>query len=334
MCHGGAGFLSIDSQRTITQTPNAPQHGSGSSGSDGSQPSAGESEPATPATTPREPRNAGRRGRQGAPAVVAKTYSITITLTDVDVVDSLVHAFDVWLKAQERGVYSLERGPTCSNLHVQGVVHAKFKSAQAVNGAIKRCFAELPPSAFDRNKLRICVKTATNRGLHTFAGLCGYCMKDPVGPAVVHNVDEQTLQEGARLFMELGCSSVKSKIALLPSNLLTRIHMYSTYRMRDPSASFCDVLMNMCSSGTFYPSADWCIIRDRGRVGLDLHAVNAVWCCLRNPGEFTRQDLHDIFFSAASNGKRTFDRYFNSDAADGMAGAESVDDAEALCIYS
>lgn len=73
------------------------------------------------------------------------------------------------------GKCSLEKGGTCFHLHLQMVIHIDTTCVLAVSKLLKQYLN------WDVNKPKsgvIMCKKIVNKGLHTFYGLLGYCMKD------------------------------------------------------------------------------------------------------------------------------------------------------------
>ena len=62
--------------------------------------------------------------------------------------------------------------------------------------------------------LIICVRKLSNQGLHTWRGIIGYCLKQPVAPPVMLNVSDEDITLGLQRFLEFGSSNPYNRMVL------------------------------------------------------------------------------------------------------------------------
>lgn len=78
-------------------------------------------------------------------------------------------------------VFSLERGVICGNMHLQGVVTLTCKSVYHLRRILNdiMCWGTMHNHKSEHNsKSTWTLRVHTGDGLHTFWGMCGYCLKD------------------------------------------------------------------------------------------------------------------------------------------------------------
>ncbi|KAL3690285.1 hypothetical protein R1sor_016594 [Riccia sorocarpa] len=93
---------------------------------------------------------------------------------DLAVFDKLCQYFQV-SPSIALAMVAVERGDSNLHLHLQSVVSAKTTSIRVFKSDVSKAigwYTEAPVGSL------ICVKSLTNRGLHTLTGLISYCLKD------------------------------------------------------------------------------------------------------------------------------------------------------------
>lgn len=195
------------------------------------------------------------------------------------------------------GVIATERGGALGYLHCQGVVRLAATSPQSVSAMLKRALGWAnglaPPGAI------VMCRKLTGRVLHTWHGLIGYCLKDQDQPhfrCVMHNITSEDAQAGIEAYVQLGAGPLKNKTMLTPSNLYKRALVYFQmhYKGDKNSCTFQDVLMDMCRTGKYYPSASW-VIPFQGK-GMSHERAAALWRIMVAPSSTTATHIHKVFF--------------------------------------
>ncbi|MCO5584308.1 hypothetical protein L7F22_038232 [Adiantum nelumboides] len=134
------------------------------------------------------------------------------------------------------------------------------------SGRKKKCRAES-----DRCKpagaIVLC-RALKQRGMHTFRGMVGYCLKDrdvPHFQRVEHKISADDINDGIELHSLYGADALKNNVCLTPANVFDRTLMFRRFKLNHPSGNgFLDTLRRMISSGKYYPSSHW-IIPYQGR---------------------------------------------------------------------
>lgn len=186
--------------------------------------------------------------------------------------------------------------------------------------------------------LIICVRKLSNQGLHTWRGIIGYCLKQPVAPPVMLNVSDEDITLGIQRFLEFGSSNPHNRVVLTAQNILGRAFVFQVYRMRDLSSNLTDVLLSMLRSGSYYASPDWAVIRGSGRLKFHAASVAAIWRTMQFPDAVTRRDVDLIFFGDAfgdlgRSSLRTLRDGPNASEEQGNDAAEECCDEEFPVIY-
>ncbi|KAL3676961.1 hypothetical protein R1sor_026909 [Riccia sorocarpa] len=135
--------------------------------------------------------------------VEKRTLQVSVTVGIVGEDVSQITYEDVKRYAQHAAtvaVVSMERGDSALQLHIQAIMVVESTSTRAVRqeiavqiGWATRC----PPGG------AICVKQLTNKGLHTLAGMIGYCIKDEKEShyqMFSKNVTDDQFEEGRRRY--------------------------------------------------------------------------------------------------------------------------------------
>ncbi|KAL3702108.1 hypothetical protein R1sor_020130 [Riccia sorocarpa] len=219
--------------------------------------------------------------------------SITICITGSDLSPQLFPLVDDFLQREcEASLFAVERGGSLLNLHLHGVIAIICTSALDVK---KRITAAIH---WDENRplgAGVCVKKLTNKGIHTFVGMVGYCLKDRKEfhfRVTMKNISDAVQREGMMLFTFFGAADLKNRVELNPSNIMQRALQYNKYVSHHPlGTSFRGCIRGMLVGGHYTPSTTWLINK-----GMDKSCMAALWKCYVQPGTITLADVDQIFF--------------------------------------
>ncbi|KAL3688685.1 hypothetical protein R1sor_014994 [Riccia sorocarpa] len=219
--------------------------------------------------------------------------SITICITGSDLSPQLFPLVDDFLQREcEAGLFAVERGGSLLNLHLQGVIAIICTSALDVK---KRITAAIH---WDENRplvAGVCVKKLTNKGIHTFVGMVGYCLKDRKDfhfRVTMKNINDAVQREGMMLFTFFGAADLKNRVELNPSTIMQRALQYNKYVSHHPlGTSFRGCIRRMLVRGHYTPSTTWLINKE-----MDKSCMAALWKCYVQPGTITLADVDQIFF--------------------------------------
>ncbi|MCO5553829.1 hypothetical protein L7F22_007355 [Adiantum nelumboides] len=125
----------------------------------------------------------------------------------------------------------------------------------------------------------------TQRRLHTFEGMVGYCLKDDGRPhfqVMQHNITIDQINKGIELYMLHGSDEAKNMVCLMPANIFKRAHMYLKYGSSHPLGNdFLLTVHEMIKSGEYYPTSSW-ITPHQGR-GMKRVKIAALWMSMVYP---------------------------------------------------
>lgn len=224
---------------------------------------------------------------------------------------------------------STERGDSEYHLHIQGVIRLRGTTAQSVKSNLVRYVAARVDGFVAAEHSVRCIQ-AKNQGMHTWEGLLGYCIKNEGRPGYsnwLKDVSPAELEKGRVEYLQHG-AALKNRIALSPSNLLSRAFMFHTYVIRDRMrTSLLSTLTAMVRCGRFYPDASWVIPRMGG--GMERVRAELVWKALVSPADMTVQEVYNVFFSSSS---RAHDAAFNFEMTDDSGLQSCVDRALAAGV--
>ena len=80
---------------------------------------------------------------------------------------------------------------------------------------------------------QVALKSLSQKGMHTFVGLIGYCLKDEKCEwfrCVCHNVTDDMMADGHEAYMRMGVPAFKKRVQLFPKNifeLTAQFYIYS-----------------------------------------------------------------------------------------------------------
>ncbi|MCO5569047.1 hypothetical protein L7F22_022753 [Adiantum nelumboides] len=169
------------------------------------------------------------RNKTDGPDVAGCLMEVSVIVSigggDIDV--NFLACMDEFLKNETlAGICFVERGGVAFNLYFQMVARLLATSRVSVNKKVKRYlgWATEKPTAV----LVLC-RALTQRNMHTFCGMVGYCLKDCDQPhfcKVEHNISMDDVNEGIELHSLYGADAVKNKVCLTPANVFDRALMF------------------------------------------------------------------------------------------------------------
>ena len=207
-----------------------------------------------------------------------QTCSVTIVVPHGDIPWALYDAACSFVREQCRaGCMSTERGDAFKHLHVQGVLKKRSTSSVKVKHELAAWLAEHVDGYADLH-CSLCVKKATNKGLHTWEGLIGYTRKGKGREEYrefLHNITPLELEEGEHP-MRLHGSALKHRVALTQHNILERAVAYREYELRGRlKVSLAAIVYAMIASAQYYFDAGWAVPY-QGQ-GMDSTRAEVVW---------------------------------------------------------
>ncbi|KAL3698926.1 hypothetical protein R1sor_016948 [Riccia sorocarpa] len=138
--------------------------------------------------------------------------SLTVGRIDADIDPSVFDSLAQFIEENAAvGMIAMERGDSQLQLHIQGVLSIKASSTRGLKGDISSAIGWKeygPPGG------SICVKSLTEKGLHTLLGMVGYCLKDENElhyRIYTKNIIEDQMDEGRRRFVMYGSAAYKSR---------------------------------------------------------------------------------------------------------------------------
>ena len=151
------------------------------------------------------------------------------------------------------------------------------------------------------------------RGLHTWHGMLGYCMKDKFKPHYreyhTDNITAEDKQVAEDAYLQFGAGDNKNKCVISPNTKFDRASTYYQLRLGGLRKVLEDVLLSMCRTGKYVPSGSWVI--PYSRQGMDKQRANSAWLMMTFPAEVRVQDVNNVFFGGVTN-----HRYFEVEAKD------------------
>jgi hypothetical protein len=189
-----------------------------------------------------------------------------------------------------------ERGDAFKHLHVQGVLKKRSTSSVKIKHELTAWLA-MHVDNFAALKCSVCVKKASNKGLHTWEGLIGYACKGKGRREYrefLHHVSPLELEEGEQLMRQYG-SALKHRVALTQHNILERAVTYREYELRGKlHVSMAAIVFAMVACGQFYFDAGWAV-PSMGQ-GMDSTRAEVVWLSACKPFDITPGGVVAVLF--------------------------------------
>lgn len=189
--------------------------------------------------------------------------SVTVGLLGENVIKSNIQKLVCLLREHcMAGVVTLEKGDIENRLHFQMVYTACCKSALSFKIIVCKYMGWYDQKDMDP-KGRVVCKTLTNKQLHTFRGMMGYCLKDirvEHFECVIFNISNDNIIEGKTLHAIFGRSDLKQRVVLTNKNITNRMYVWYKYKVdRKLMSLFLSVLVEMILSGLFILAIAWII---------------------------------------------------------------------------
>lgn len=226
------------------------------------------------------------------------TVSLTIVVPHEDIPLALFDTMSNYLTLHSKaGSVSTERGGGFQHLHIQGVYQRRGTSTQALKSELLRYLKAHVPN-YDALHASVCLKQASNKGLHTFEGLVAYSRKYQGREDfrnTLHNVDAIQLAEGEQLLKQYG-AALKHRIPLTLHNIMERAATYHVFELRErimPSLGC--MVYAMVRSGQYYLDPEW-VVPFKGQ-GMQGDRADVVWRSCIAPATITPGDVRLVLYS-------------------------------------
>ena len=225
-------------------------------------------------------------------------YSVTIYEEGVDlplaIVEPRVRA--IW-QVVDAGIITAEIGTFEHHLHLQGWCRIRMGNAQLVHAWLARGVGRVPG-----HRVQYHVTRMNGRGLHTPAGMTGYCLKQRHTPEfhVVGrvNISNEECLRGIQEYIRLGAGPVGARTMLTPNNLISKVATFlaSTippqqynllYRKR--------TLGRMMRTGLYCPCTSW-IVAGGGR-GCDSQRYDDLYDMMEHPADTSMHQVRPTGYS-------------------------------------
>jgi hypothetical protein len=152
------------------------------------------------------------------------------------------------------------------------------------------------------------------KGLHTWHGMIGYCMKDSGQPHFAyffHGISQTDIDQGQAEYAKYGAGPLKNRCVLTAQNLFHRALIYWLYIGDNRSVTALEtVLRDMLRTGKYYPAAAW-VTPHQGR-GMVPDRARALWDVMREPAQTTLSHVQQIFFGDGRETHARLPRYFEN----------------------
>jgi hypothetical protein len=128
--------------------------------------------------------------------------------------------------------------------------------------------------------------------------MMGYITKDDGRPHyknIMHNVSEEQIVDGKKMFELLGNTGLKHRVKVMPVNFFDRVFHYYNYSYKGPrQTSLGAIVLDMMRSGKFYPDAKWVTPAIGG--GMDYRCATAAFKMMAVPKYTNGGDIMNVFF--------------------------------------
>jgi len=140
-------------------------------------------------------------------------------------------------------------------------------------------------------------KKLTNKGLHTFHGMLGYCMKDAQQDhfqTIDHNISAEDITLGLEHLALHGQEECKTWIMLTQRNFAKKCLQWRRWNYKHPSVvDWEKEFFLMMRTGKYYPCTSW-VVGTFGR-GYQPHCMQSYWRMLVDPETITPEDVKNVF---------------------------------------
>ena len=137
----------------------------------------------------------------------------------------------------------------------------------------------------------------SNKGLHTFAGMVGYSMKDSDQPhfeTTDHNISADDIALKFEQYSLYGKEEGKNRVVLSMTNIMDRVFHWRRFNCKHPLVvDFERDLYNMVKTGKYYPSPTW-VVGGSGR-GFEPYRMQSLYRIMVCPADISRVDISNVF---------------------------------------
>lgn len=246
------------------------------------------------------------RARAAQRNIRGQEFSVTVQRDGGDLnVDHCMTPLRDWLCEKcSRAYVGVERGGALGYLHLQCVIHTIAPMAAATiskNLNILLGFKDAAAVTYEQGS--VMTRALSQKGLHTFLGMVGYCMKDRMQPwfdSFSIGVSQDDIQSGEALYLEHGQPDIIKNACVLSSyNILQRCYVFWKYHLSLERApiNFVTTLVRMHQTGKYVPDARWVVERSGG--AMHVARIEAAWRLMTQPEIATREDVDAVYFNFA-----------------------------------
>lgn len=139
-----------------------------------------------------------------------------------------------------------------------------------------------------------------NKGLHTFIGMIGYCIKDSDQShfqTIDHNITAATTADIAlslEQYSLYGKEESKNRVVLIMTNIVDRVFQWRRFNGKHPLVvDFNKDLYDMIKTGKYYPSASW-VVGVSGR-GYEPYRMQSLYKMMVCPVDTSRTHISNVF---------------------------------------
>lgn len=149
--------------------------------------------------------------------------SVTVAAPAADVPRGLLTALYIYMTLFAiAGFAALEKGGVVGNLHIQAAVTICASTPAVVSKHLKRfLLASQAAKGAQLRKLTVMCKKLTNRGVHTWHGIIGYCLKDAMlqhYACKTFNITTEDITRGLDEYTKHGASEHFKGLTILTSH--------------------------------------------------------------------------------------------------------------------
>lgn len=231
------------------------------------------------------------------PSLYTFELSITVSIGGQDIDKSLISNVNAFIQENTlAGKCSLERGGAAFHLHMQMVIRIESSSVIAVSRKLKTYLGWDKKQPASAGGMVMCRKL-TNKGLHTFAGMIGYCMKDSNQPhfeTIDHNISAADIALGFEQYSLYGKEENKHRVVLTMTNFVDRVYQWRRFNCKHPMVvDFGRDIYEMMKTGKYYPSPGW-VVGGSGR-GYEPYRIQSLYRMMVCPADVSRTDIRNVF---------------------------------------
>lgn len=242
-----------------------------------------------------------------------QTMELSLTVTvpggDVEITDTYnaFKEFEQWVQHNTLAGYAgLERGPGVGHLHIQAVVRITHKDGRSVSASVRRAMRlSTRPVRYS-----VMTKLLDGTGIHTFAGMIGYCSKDYGKPHYDHicfQCTDEELECAKLEYAVYGAPVTTLKQTLNSASLFERVCHFDTLFPGDIlRETFTGACTRMIRTGRYLFDARFVV--PMNGFGMDPVKADCLWKVYKDPKNVQPHDIATILYQNPVNHRDRFPR--------------------------